>query len=340
MPIAADDSRVEVIAQLLAERVQLDAERSGTARRDAHPKAHGLVTAAFTVADDVPPDLRHGIFAQPARYAAVIRFSNGSPIVQSDGRRDQRGMALKLRDVPGAPLVAQPDDERSQDFVLASAPCFFIRTVDDYVAFVRAQVKRPAWRVLSFFVGPNPLRWRVYELRKLLASLGRTDDLLATRYWSQVPYRLGPHAVKYSAVPTSPPRTWPHAGGPRFLADRLIERLAEGPASFDFLVQVQIDPETMPIEDATVPWDEASAPFRKVATIELPRQEVDTPERWAEADRLVFSPWHARAEHVPIGAMNEIRRRVYQRISTERRVFNRAHTSGGDPPTGAPHAGA
>ena len=340
MPRAAEDSPVEVIARLLAERVRLDAERCGTARRNAHPKAHGLATAAFVVGDDVPADLRHGLFGRPARYEAVIRCSNGSPMVQSDRRRDQRGFAVKLWDVPGKPAMAQPGDERSQDFVLASAPCFFIRTVDDYVAFVRAQVKRPAWRVLGFFFGPNPFRWRVYEFRKLLASLGPTDDLLATRYWGQLPYRLGPHAVKYAAVPTSPARAWKPTNNPRFLAERLIERLSEAPASFDFLVQVRTDPETMPIDDATVPWDERVSPYRKVATIELPRQDIDTPERWADAERLSFSPWHAIAEHAPIGEMNEIRRRVYQRVSTERVAFNRTHTSSISPAAGTPHGGA
>ena len=56
MPRAAEDSPVEVIARLLAERVRLDAERCGTARRDAHPKAHGLATAAFVVkCGNIPP---------------------------------------------------------------------------------------------------------------------------------------------------------------------------------------------------------------------------------------------------------------------------------------------
>ena len=51
---AADDkhsvSAADTIARLLRDRVLADAAASGVARRDAHPKAHGLVAATFTVA--------------------------------------------------------------------------------------------------------------------------------------------------------------------------------------------------------------------------------------------------------------------------------------------------
>jgi catalase len=321
-------SHAQDIAQILRRHVLQEAAATGTARRDAHPKAQGLVAGTFTVADDVPEDLRYGLFAAPGTYQAWVRFSNGSPQVQADSKKDQRGFALKLRDVPGDKLLDEPGESTSQDFVLASAPCFFIRTADDYVAFVRAQVKRPAIRVLGFFFGPNPLRWRLYEYRKLLASLGRTADLLATRYWSQVPYRLGPHVVKYSVRPTTPAPAWPVSRDPHFLRKRLEDRLSRAPATFDFTVQVQTDPASMPIDDSTVLWDEARAPFRKVATIALPQQHIDKPERWAKVDRLAFSPWHALPVHEPLGPINEIRRQVYQSIAEARRSFNDKHASG------------
>ncbi|MFN2446453.1 MAG: catalase family protein [Vicinamibacterales bacterium] len=318
----ADPRQVEEIARLLANRVRQDAARSGIARRDAHPKPHGLVSARFEVSADLPPALRHGLFATPRTFPAWIRFSNGSPRVQSDRRPDQRGMAIKVMGVPGEKLQSDPGEELAHDLVLASAPCFFIRTADDYVSFVRAQVKRPAFRVLAFFVGPNPLRWRLHELRALIRSLKRTADLLDTRYWSQVPYRLGPNIVKYSARPASTAACWPSSRDPQFLRTRLIERLKQGPVAFDFLVQVQTDTRTMPSDDATVEWDEARAPFHKVASIHVPRQDIDTAERWATVDRLAFSPWHCLAEHEPLGPMNQIRRQVYLLVASTRAEIN------------------
>jgi catalase len=303
---------------MLRQQVLRDAATTGTARRDAHPKAHGLVSATFSVAADVPEDLRFGVFAAPATYQGWVRFSNGAPKAQADSKKDQRGFALKLRDVPGAKLLDDAGEATSQDFILASAPCFFIRTADNYVRFVSAEVKHPPIRVLGYFFGFNPFRWRIYEFRKLLASLGRTADLLTTRYWSQVPYKLGPHVVKYSVQPTSSPLPWPASRDPDFLRARLANRLLEGPATFDFMVQVRTDADAMPVDDATVLWDEARAPFRTVATITLPQQEIDTPERWAEVDQLAFSPWHALPAHEPLGPMNEIRRYVYQHSGPHR----------------------
>ena len=50
---------------------------SGQLRRGQHAKATGCVTAEFRIANDVPPELRHGIFSQPGRrYSAIVRFSN------------------------------------------------------------------------------------------------------------------------------------------------------------------------------------------------------------------------------------------------------------------------
>jgi hypothetical protein len=309
----------ETIASLLRQRVLADARATGVARRDAHPKAHGLVAAQFIVGRDVPAPLRHGLFEEPGTYEAWIRLSNGFPRPQEDRKKDQRGFAIKLRGVAGEKLVTDAADPTAQDFVLASAPAFFIRTAADYVRFVEAQVKQPAWRVLGFFF--NPVRPRLYEFRRLLASASRTDDLLTTRYWSQVPFRLGPHVVKYSVRPHNAPRSWPETIDPNYLRGRLRSRLLEAPATFDFAVQVRGNPDAMPVDDATVEWNEREAPFQTVATITVPQQDIDTADRAALVDRLAFSPWHALSAHEPLGPMNSIRRDVYRTIAATRLTF-------------------
>ena len=77
---------------------------------------------------------------------------------------------------------------------------------------------------------------------------------------------------------------------------------------FDFMVQFQIDARRMPIEDASVEWHEAESPYRTVAHIRIPKQEVD---RGATCERLSFNPWHARVEHTPLGNFNRARRAIY-----------------------------
>jgi catalase len=308
--------------------VEASAPPDGVYRRDAHPKHHGIVQAWFTIDDSVPESLRHGIFAAPGRYRAWIRFSNGAPHVQPDAKADQRGMAIKLVDVPGPKLL--DEQPLSQDFVLASAPRFFIRNVPDYVEFTRCAAGKPAIRGLMFFFGWNPLRWRWHEFSALLSTLHKTADVLATRYWSQTPYRLGPHVVKYSAIPTSPESPLSATASPDYLRENLAARLRMGDATFDFAVQRQTDPAAMPIDDATVVWDEANAPFQKVATIRIPAQEFQGASQMAHAEFVSYNPWHALVAHEPLGVVNATRRAVYLAVSSLRHRLN--HTPKVDPP--------
>jgi len=76
-------------AKLIEEMVKLAIERMkpqhGRIRRGQHAKATGCARGEFTVRDDLPDELRHGVFHQPARsFRAIVRFSNSSettPIV-------------------------------------------------------------------------------------------------------------------------------------------------------------------------------------------------------------------------------------------------------------------
>ncbi len=323
-----DSGLDDEIARLIAASVEAGARSGGLVRRDAHPKHHGIVQALFTVGADVPVALQHGLLASPATYRAWIRFSNGAPLPRPDARPDQRGMAVKLVDVPGDKLL--DDQPLAHDFVLASAPRFFIRTVKDYVAFTRCAVRPPALRVLTFFFGWNPLRWRWYEFSALRSTQRRTADLLATRYWSQTPYRLGPHVVKYSAIPTSSGAPRPAGASPHYLRDNLAARLRAADATFDVAVQVRTDPDAMPIEDATVEWSEQAAPFQTVATIRIPVQEFQGADQMAYAEFVSYSPWHALPAHEPLGGVNRTRRVVYLTLSSLRHRLNR--TPQVDPP--------
>jgi len=296
------------------------ARRDAIYRRDAHPKHHGVVKAWFTVADNVPEELRHGIFAMPQTFAAWIRFSNGAPTVNRDSFPDVRGFAIKLMGVPGAKL--SDDEHFTQDFLLASAPRFFIRSLDDYLVFSRQVLKKPAIRVLGFFFGLNPRKWRRYEFSALRQTSIRIPNVLTQRYWSQSAYRLGPHVVKYSVVPTSPDLGLKATKSPNYLRDNLATHLRIEEASFDFCIQRQTYPAAMPIEDPTVVWQETAAPFHKVATIRIPVQEFQTAAQMNLAENIGFSPWHALAEHEPIGWPNRARRVVYATISSFRRAKN------------------
>jgi hypothetical protein len=99
------------------------------------------------------------------------------------------------------------------------------------------------------------------------------------------------------------------------LRDALKQTLAKQSTTFDFLVQVRADPARMPIEDPSIAWRESDAPFRKVATLEIPAQQFDTPERREFGDNLSFNPWRCLPEHRPLGGISRARRQVYRALS-------------------------
>jgi hypothetical protein len=147
------------------------------------------------------------------------------------------------------------------------------------------------------------------------------------RYWSCVPYLLGSgQAMMYSVRPKSTKRSripnLPFRPPDNYLREAMVTTLAQRDVEFDFMVQVQTDPHLMPIEDAGVRWPERLSPFVPVATLHIPRQTFDTPERFAFADNLVYTPWHCLPAHRPLGNQSRARRRMYWVLHTLRQQMN------------------
>ena len=76
------------------------------------------------------------------------------------------------------------------------------------------------------------------------------------------------------------------------------------------------------VEDPTVPWDETASPYVKVATIRIPIQSFESDEQMQFGENLSFTPWHALAEHRPLGGINRARLKVYEAISARRHELN------------------
>src|SRR5215469_8762896 len=69
----------KVLAGQLADAIEKSIRaqyQPGHARRDAHPKAHGIVKAEFRVNASIANNLAKGIFVPGKTYEAWIRFSN------------------------------------------------------------------------------------------------------------------------------------------------------------------------------------------------------------------------------------------------------------------------
>ena len=155
-----------------------------------------------------------------------------------------------------------------------------------------------------------------------LRSRQHATSHLEIPYWSTTPYLFGAgRAVKYSVRPSSTRKTpVPNPLTDNYLRERLAAHLAREDARFEFLVQFQTDSRKMPIEDASVEWREHDSPYRRVADIRIPKQVVDEPDQAVSCEQMSFNPWHALADHRPLGDFNRARRDIYQAMAAFRRA--------------------
>jgi hypothetical protein len=118
--------------------------------------------------------------------------------------------------------------------------------------------------------------------------------------------------VKYSVAPCSDYETTSAVDpGENQLRSALSAHLKQAPACLHFGIQRQTDPESMPVEDASVTWDEDASPFVTVATITIPDQDIESPAMLERCEKSTFNPWQSLAAHEPLGRMNAVRREVY-----------------------------
>ncbi|MDD4976143.1 MAG: catalase family protein [Bacteriovorax sp.] len=307
------DDIVQIIEKSLDDRTA----SSRLMKRDAHPKHHGCVKAFLQVdASALPKEQQVGVFSKnnQQEFKSFIRFSNGNPdSTKADKDGDVRGMAIKLMNIAGA-------NSGSQDFLLMNSKTFFIKDSDEYLDFMKATENTAG---LLWFLATHK---RTREV--ILAARGmEVGNPLHIDYFSATPYKLGNKSVKYSArscVTLNQRDTVPKNPSPNFLREKLVNTLSEKEACFDFFVQINTNPKTMPVEDPTVEWNEKDSPYIKVATIRIPKQsEIDSRPRMNFCENLSFDPWHTSLpEQRPLGAINRVRLLAYDVISKKRHIHN------------------
>ena len=298
------------------------------ALRHVHSKAHGCVLADFQVNKTLQDEHQQGIFQSGTRYKAWIRFSNGdSDATRADKEGDGRGMAIKLMGVSGEKLL--PDESHTQDFVMINHPVFFINDPQKYLSLIESLSSSNLLDRLS-----APLSLGI-EGSIIAAKINgkKIRNPLYARYWSMVPYQLGSgsnrRAMKYSAKPCNQLDNTPQSDqfqDPNYLRTAMKNHLGTDNACFDFLIQTR-DTRTaastaLNVEMATNEWEESVAPFFKVATITIPKQDFDKPEQHKFCENLSYTPWHSVFEHRPLGGVNRIRKVVYTSTANLRRSMN------------------
>lgn len=313
--------RFESYARQIA-ALQAKIARDGKPARALHAKANLGLEATFEVHGDLPEYARQGLFAQPTTFRAYVRFSNGAARRQPDKKPDVRGMAVKLVGVGGEKLIPGMERALTQDFLLIRASSQPFRNADEFVPFVLAAenpVTLPFKMIARFGFA------RTFSLLKELTSgLGMPMPPLAmTSYYSALPIQFGPYAARFAFIPresaVAAPR--PKPLGPDYLAEELGQHLEQAPVMYDFKAQFFVDEARTPIEDASVEWSEADAPYVTLGHLTLLAQDIHSTRGQkiaAFVERLSFDPWHAQEELRPLGNMMRARNAAYRESTRTR----------------------
>ncbi|MGZ4688272.1 MAG: catalase family peroxidase [Acidimicrobiia bacterium] len=249
--------------------------------RAAH--ARGVCATGTFTATGAAARLSRAAHFSGATVPATVRFSNGNGDPQrADTEPDGRGIAVKLRLEDGA----------SADLVGLSLPVFFVRTVEDFLAFSAVRVPDPATGApdpgrIGAFIGEHP---------ESLPAVQATLDARLPASYVTIPY-FGIHAfrfvdaagasrfVRYRWEPDAPITTLTDdevlAASPRYLTGELETRLGSGPALFTLVLQLaeaSDDP-----TDPTVAWPDDRETV-VAGTLALDRFAGD------ECDGLIFDP--------------------------------------------------
>jgi hypothetical protein len=295
--------------------------KPGGFERGGNTKTHGIVRGEFVVHQNLPPELRYGIYAEPRTYRAWVRFSGPGPYITPDIEDvGFMSISIKLMGVPGPKLMEE--EKFTQDMFGVSTPTF---VTPDTKANAQLQIESLKNAQMYYFV--NFHRSHILDLIMQSLWIKTQSSPFEAPYFSCVPYLLGEgQAMQYSVWPKSKKRTpiprLPLRPPDDYLRDAMVASLAREDVEFDIRLQRQSNPHLMPIENNAVLWPEKLSPRVSAATLRIPRQTFNAPAQMEFAKRLSYNPWHCIPEHRPLGNQSRARRRMYAELSKLRHTMN------------------
>jgi hypothetical protein len=262
--------------------------------------------------------LAKGMFAKPGVYPAIVRFGNSDPRSNSDFKADVRSLSFSV-DLKREGMPVSDANTGRQDFSLQNTTTLPINDSPAFVAIARLlTASNPAVGLLSLSFKDKLRVLRTLTLVQFHMHQ-KIEPYQQLRYGSNVPFRHGPiDVVKYSATPLPDNPAAPlQRSNPNGLQDELIRHLNMDSkmSSFDFGVQF-LDRRRMTywgkrlddnfwIENASVEWNEAEAPFHTVARLTLLPKSQLQPDA-ADATYIDVTG-NSTPDSTPLGSINRAR---------------------------------
>jgi catalase len=257
----------------------------------AHPgyrpvHAKGIMCSGSFTASAAAKRISRAAHLGGQRVPVIIRFANasGNPEVH-DGLPGVRSMAVKF----------QLGDGKNTDILANSVEGFPVRTPEDFLAFLKAQLPDPATGkpnadAVPRFLASHP------SAPAFIERLGKKPvpaSYAQSSYHAEHAFRFtsadgAARFGRYHWLPeTGESYLSPEEGGKcgaNFLRDELEQRLRKGPAAFR--LRLQLAEPGDPTDDVTALWPEGRA------VVDLGRLEITaiSPTSAQDERRLIFDP--------------------------------------------------
>lgn len=253
--------------------------------RAAHAK--GVVCGGTFTATAEAAALTRALHMQGDPLHATVRFSNGNgnPATH-DGRRDGRGMAVKLY---------LPDGSRT-DIVCVTLPSFFARIPEDLLEFTRVRTPDPATGEVDLEKVGTYLAAHPEAMPAVQAAIGQGPPASYARciYNSLHAFalvdsagrrRFGRYRWQPEAGEAELDDAEALARSPDYLQEEMAEQLEREPVVFDLVLRLADDGDD--VNDPTVAWPEGEREEVRAGRLEITGLD-QTRER--DGDVLVFDP--------------------------------------------------
>jgi catalase len=265
----------------------------GRIDRAQHQKQLLGAFGILRLAETIPTAVRAGPFMErdatghPVAYRVACRFSNGQPCPFADTAPDVRGVALKFFTADGieTDLLMTNEGGRSH----ARNATQFMAVADILVAKLAHGLADASGKTLhelsSGELGAGDAA-RALAILVKETTLHKAASLATEHYWGSV-VQLGDAAIKYVLTPhdSSVAGTVGNRHEDDYLREDVIARLERGPVRWQLGVQLFIDEERTPVNDASVAWQ---APLVQVGVLEIPSPPSNADE--TIINQLAFNP--------------------------------------------------
>lgn len=298
----------------------------GHAVRSVHAKSHCLLEGELEILSGLPQVLAQGLFAQVGTHPVIMRYSTNPGDLLDDKVSAPRGLAIKILDIVGERLPHSEGD-RTQDFVMINGPAFAAPNAAAFLKNLKLLAattdKAEGLKILLSQVlqGIEKVLEAVGTSSSTVVSLGGhpQTSVIGETFYTQAPVLYGPYIAKLCLVPVSEAlcqkthQTVDLHDKPDGLRADAVDFFASHDAMWELRVQLCTDIDSMPIEDASVVWDEDISPYVTVARLRVQAQSAWNATRAKQVDDgLAFSPWHGIKAHRPLGSIMRARQHSYQ----------------------------